>query len=43
MDDYLEQVRAEMAEDHGSEALKNILAEIEELTARTLYKLRNLK
>lgn len=43
MDDYLELIKAEAAEDHGSEALKNLLAEIEELTARTLYKLRNLK
>lgn len=43
LEDYLEVVREEMAEDHGSEALKNILAEVEELTARTLYKLRNLK
>ena len=43
LEDYLDSVKAEFAEDHGSEALKNILAEIEELTARTLYKLRNLK
>lgn len=42
LDDYLELVQAEMKEDSGSEALKNILAEIEELTARTLYKLRHL-
>lgn len=41
--DYLETVRAEMAEDNDSQALLNILAEIEELTARTLYKLINLK
>lgn len=33
----------EMAEGHDSEALKNILAEIEALTARTIYKLVNLK
>jgi len=43
LEDYLEVVRDEQKEDHGSEALKNILAEVEELTARTLYKLRNLK
>lgn len=43
LEDYLETVRAEMAEDSKSQALMNILAEIEELTARTLYKLRNLK
>ena len=42
MQDYLDTVREEMDEDHKSEALKNILAEIEELTARTLYKLRFL-
>lgn len=41
--DYLtECVRPELEEDH-SEALKNVLAEIEALTARTLYKLVNLK
>lgn len=43
LEEYLEDVKAEMAEDHDSEALKNILAEIEELTSRTLYKLRFLK
>ena len=42
LDDYLGSITAEMADD-DSEALKNILAEIEALTARTLYKLRNLK
>ena len=42
--DYLtEHVRPEMEEDHGSEAMKNVLAEIEALTARTIYKLVNLK
>lgn len=41
--DYLETVRAEMAEDHDSQALMNTLAEVEELTTRTLYKLVNLK
>jgi len=40
--DYLELVQDEQKEDHGSEALKNILASLEELTARTLYKLKNL-
>lgn len=39
---YLEVVRAELASD-SAESLKNILAGIEELTARTLYKLENLK
>lgn len=43
LEDYLDLVQAEAAEDHDSEALANILAELEELTARTLYKLRFLK
>ncbi len=43
LEGYLDAVQTEMTEDHKSEALKNILAEIEELTARTLYKIRNLK
>ena len=43
LQDYVDTVREEMDEDHKSEALKNILAEIEELTARTLYKLRFLR
>lgn len=42
--DYLESVRDEAKEDeHGSQALMNILAELEELTAQTLYKLQFLK
>lgn len=41
--DYLDLVQEEMDEDKDSQALMNILAEIEELTARTLYKLRFLK
>jgi len=41
LEDYLEMVQAEHGEE--SEALENILAELEELTAQTLYKLRNLK
>ena len=41
--DYLQLVTEEAAEDHDSEALKNVLAEIEALTARTIYKLVNLK
>lgn len=40
--DYLERVREEQGEDHKSGALENVLAELEELTARTLYKLKNL-
>ena len=43
IEDYLELVQAEQAEDHDSEALANILAELEELSAQTLYKLRFLK
>lgn len=43
LEEYLDDVREEAGKDHDSEALKNILAEIEELTARTLYKLRFLK
>ena len=39
----LEDVRDEQGEDKKSQALQNILAEIEELTAQTLYKLENLK
>lgn len=42
--DYLMRVRAEIkADDEGSQALLNILAEIEELTAQSLYKLKFLK
>lgn len=42
--EYLDEcVRPELGEDHESEALKNVLAEIEALTARTIYKLVNLK
>ena len=43
LEDYLDLIQAEVDEDHDSEALKNILAELEELTAQTLYKLRHLK
>ena len=43
LEDYLELVQAEQAEDHDSEALANMLAELEELTAQALYKLRFLK
>lgn len=41
--DYLDLIKDEFTEDRESQALLNILAEIEELTARTLYKLRFLK
>lgn len=44
VEDYLELVQAEQEEDEEeSEALENILAGLEELTAQTLYKLRFLK
>ena len=41
LDDYLECITEEFAA-HKSQALLNILAEIEELTAQTLYKLKFL-
>lgn len=40
---YLDLIVEEAGEDHESEALANILAELEELTSQTLYKLRTLK
>jgi len=41
---YLAAVQAEAREDeHGSQALLNVLAELEELTAQTIYKLKFLK
>lgn len=44
LEDFLATVQAEQAEDEEtSEALENILSEIEELTATTIYKLRDLK
>lgn len=43
LQDYLDLVKAEQDEDSGSEALMNVLAEIEALTARSLYKLKFLK
>ncbi len=43
LEDFLELVQAEFADDSDSQALTNILAELEELTAQSLYKLRFLK
>lgn len=43
LEDYLVLLKEEFEEDAEHQSLINILAEIEELTARTLYKLRNLK
>lgn len=43
LSDYLDLIRDEAKEAHETEALKNILAEIEALTLRTLYKLNRLK
>lgn len=43
LEDYLELVLTEQTEDTEGEALRNVLAEIEALTARTLYKLKFLK
>ena len=40
---YLADVREEMKGDDESQALMNVLAELEELTLRTLYKLKYLK
>lgn len=40
---YLAKIDAEMAEDGKNQALANILAELQALTAQTLYKLRYLK
>jgi len=42
LEDYLELVREEQKDD-TSEAMMNILAEIEQLTSTSLYKLRFLK
>lgn len=41
--EFLEHIKDEIDEDKDYQSLLNILAEIEELTARTLYKLRYLK
>lgn len=41
--DYLDLVHEEQAEDATNQALANILAELEETTAQTLYKLKFLK
>ena len=43
LNDYLKLVQDEQGEDRDSEALKNTLAEIEGLTARTLYRIQNLR
>ena len=43
LEDFLDDIQAEIDEDDSKQSLLNILAEMEELTARTLYKLRNLK
>ena len=44
LEDYLALIQAEFKEDeHGSQALLNILAELEALTAQSLYKLKFLK
>jgi len=43
LQDFLDVIQEEFDEDDSKQSLLNILAEIEELTARTLYKLRNLK
>lgn len=43
LENFLDDIQEEFDEDDSKQSLLNILAEIEELTARTLYKLRNLK
>ena len=43
LETYLAQIDAELVEDGGNQALANILAELQALTAQTLYKLRYLK
>lgn len=43
LENYLELVLAEQVEDRDGQALMNVLAEIEALTARTLYKLKFLR
>ena len=43
LEDFLDKIEYEEAEDSEHQSLLNILAEMEELTAQTLYKLRNLK
>jgi hypothetical protein len=43
LEDYLASIAAELEEDHESQALLNILAELEELTAQSLTRLRFYK
>jgi hypothetical protein len=43
LEEFLEDIAEEEDEDSDRQSLSNILAEMEELTAQTLYKLRNLK
>jgi hypothetical protein len=43
LEEFLEDIEEEEDEDSDRQSLLNILAEMEELTAQTLYKLRNLK
>jgi Family of unknown function (DUF5856) len=43
LEEFLEDIAEEEDEDSDRQSLLNILAEMEELTAQTLYKLRNLK
>jgi len=43
LEEFLEDITEEESEDADSQSLLNILAEMEGLTALTLYKLRNLK
>jgi len=43
LEEFLEDIAEEEGENSDHQSLLNILAEMEELTAQTLYKLRNLK
>jgi hypothetical protein len=43
LEEFLEDIEEEEEEDSDHQSLLNILAEMEELTAQTLYKLKNLK
>lgn len=43
LEEFLEDIAEEEDEDSDHQSLLNILAEMEELTAQTLYKLKNLK
>lgn len=43
LEEFLEDIAEEQEDESDRQSLMNILAEMEELTAQTLYKLRNLR